>query len=69
MTPGPLIIVSGPAGSGKSTLIRRVLAEETRPLRLAVSAAPSSNTPWSTASTFTARRAARWTATGSGGSA
>jgi guanylate kinase len=38
MTPGPLIIVSGPAGSGKSTLIRRVLPEETRPLRLAVSA-------------------------------
>ncbi len=34
----PLIIVSGPAGSGKSTLIQRVLREAKLPLRLAVSA-------------------------------
>jgi guanylate kinase len=34
---GPLIILSGPAGSGKSTLIRRLLEEKTWPLRLSVS--------------------------------
>jgi guanylate kinase len=38
MLQGPLIIVSGPAGSGKTTLIRRVLEERRYPLRLAVSA-------------------------------
>jgi guanylate kinase len=38
MPPGPLIIVSGPAGSGKSTLIHRVVQEGRYPLRLAVSA-------------------------------
>src|SRR5437016_710027 len=35
---GPLVIFSGPAGTGKSTLIRRLLAEGGMPLRLAVSA-------------------------------
>lgn len=35
---GPLLIVSGASGSGKSTVIRRVLAEVRRPLRLSVSA-------------------------------
>jgi guanylate kinase len=38
MKSGPLIIVSGPAGSGKSTLIQRVLRESKHPLRLSVSA-------------------------------
>jgi guanylate kinase len=38
MTKGPLIILSGPAGSGKTTLVRRVLAEGGLPLRVAVSA-------------------------------
>jgi len=35
---GPLIIVSGPSGSGKSSLIRRLLAQGEIPLRLSVSA-------------------------------
>src|SRR5436305_14387648 len=34
----PVIIVSGPSGVGKSTVIRRVLRECGRPLRLSVSA-------------------------------
>jgi guanylate kinase len=34
---GPLIIVSGPAGSGKSTLIRRLLEENAWPMRFSVS--------------------------------
>jgi len=34
---GPLIILSGPAGSGKSTIVRRLLEEKTWPLRLSVS--------------------------------
>ena len=34
---GPLIIISGPAGSGKSTIIRRLLEEKTWPMRLSVS--------------------------------
>ena len=34
---GPLIILSGPAGSGKSTIIRRLLEEKIWPLRLSVS--------------------------------
>ena len=34
---GPLIVLSGPAGSGKSTIIRRLLEDGTRPLRLSVS--------------------------------
>jgi len=38
MTPGPLIILSGPSGGGKSTVVRRLLAEGGLPLRLSVSA-------------------------------
>ena len=36
---GPLFIISGPSGTGKTTLIARLLeAEKNRPLRLSVSA-------------------------------
>jgi guanylate kinase len=35
---GPLIIVSGPSGVGKSTIIQRLLADPPGPLRLSVSA-------------------------------
>ncbi len=38
MALGPLIILSGPAGTGKSTLIDRLLAAKTWPMRLSVSA-------------------------------
>jgi guanylate kinase len=38
MTRGPLIIVSGASGSGKSTVVGRVLREAGLPLRLSVSA-------------------------------
>src|SRR6266404_9898065 len=38
MTKAPLIILSGPAGSGKTTVAARVLAESGLPLRRAVSA-------------------------------
>jgi guanylate kinase len=38
MTPGPLIVLSGPTASGKSTLIGRLLADKRWPLRLSVSA-------------------------------
>lgn len=36
--PGPLIILCGPSASGKSTVIRRLLADPPGPLRLSVSA-------------------------------
>jgi guanylate kinase len=38
MPQGPLIILSGPSGVGKSTVIRRLLTESGLPLRLSVSA-------------------------------
>ena len=38
MAQGPLIIVSGPSGVGKSTVIRRLLAGDGPPLHLSVSA-------------------------------
>ncbi len=38
MAQGPLIILSGPSGVGKSTVIRRLLAEGEPPMRLSVSA-------------------------------
>ncbi len=41
----PLIIVSGPSASGKSTLIRRLLEEKAWPLRLSVSATTRSMRP------------------------
>ncbi len=34
---GPLLILSGPSGTGKSTLIRQMLADRSLPLRLSVS--------------------------------
>lgn len=36
--PGPLLIISGPSGTGKSTVIRRLLEASPYPLRLSVSA-------------------------------
>jgi guanylate kinase len=38
MTKGPLIILSGPAGSGKTTVVSRVIESATVPLRRTVSA-------------------------------
>jgi guanylate kinase len=38
MTKGPLIILSGPSGVGKSTIVARLLANPPVPLRLSVSA-------------------------------
>ncbi len=38
MAQGPLIILSGPSGVGKSTVIRRLLEDDGLPLRLSVSA-------------------------------
>lgn len=38
MSIGPLIVLSGPSGTGKSTLIRRLLEEAATPMRLSVSA-------------------------------
>ena len=37
MTPGPLLILSGPAGSGKSTIVSRLLAEGRWPMVQSVS--------------------------------
>jgi guanylate kinase len=38
MAMGPLIILSGPTGSGKSTVVERLIAESELPLRRAISA-------------------------------
>src|SRR5262245_34880838 len=45
MAPGPLVILSGPTASGKSTVIQRLLADQTLPLRLSVSATTRSPRP------------------------
>ena len=45
MAPGPLIIVSGPAGSGKSTLIRDLLNDAPWPVRLSISVTTRSPRP------------------------
>jgi guanylate kinase len=45
MALGPLIIVSGPSASGKSTLIAALLAEHAWPLRLSVSATTRTRRP------------------------
>src|ERR1700685_3031270 len=37
MKTGPLIILSGPTASGKTTLVQRVIAEDPHPLRVSVS--------------------------------
>ena len=42
---GPLVILSGPGGTGKTTLIFRLLAEKTWPLRLSVSVTTRSPRP------------------------
>lgn len=38
MIPGPLVVVSGPSGVGKTTVVERVIARGSRPLRRAVTA-------------------------------
>jgi len=45
MTKGPMIILSGPSGVGKSTVIRQLLAVKEFPLRLSVSATTREKRP------------------------
>src|SRR5271166_1299481 len=46
MTKGPLIILSGPSGVGKSTVIDRLLKAKELPLRLSVSATTRPRRPY-----------------------
>lgn len=44
-TRGPLLIVSGPSGTGKTTLIARLLADKAWPMRLSVSVTTRARRP------------------------